>query len=72
MTICRKFGVIDAEAYLLVKSGGEGEVSSAIKLYFQVRNKLFQLITERVSLIDGDKIADFQKNRNKYYCACYI
>ena len=36
LRICRKFGVIDAQAYLLVKSGGEGEVSEAILLYFKV------------------------------------
>lgn len=36
LEICRKYGVMDAEAYLLVKSGGEGEVASAIRLYFAV------------------------------------
>lgn len=38
LDICKHHGVIDAEAYLLVRSGGEGEIGTAIKLYFKVPN----------------------------------
>jgi hypothetical protein len=36
LTLCQHYGVIDAEAYLLVRSGGHGSLAQAIKLYFEV------------------------------------
>lgn len=36
LEICEKYRILDAQAYLLVKAGGQGHISAAISLYFQV------------------------------------
>ena len=36
LEICRKYDVLEAYAYLLVKCGGSGNTETAIKVYFKI------------------------------------
>jgi hypothetical protein len=36
ISICKKYEVLEALAYLLAKSGGEGNTEAAIKVYFEL------------------------------------
>ncbi len=36
INICKKYEVLEAYAYLLVKSGGTGNIEAAIRVYFKI------------------------------------
>jgi hypothetical protein len=42
MAVCKKYDVINAWAFLLVKCGGQGNASKAIELYFTMLKKAIE------------------------------